>query len=266
MLSFNVSPSNRAGGGQPNQNMGTTPLERIRVLVSKKGIIGVQVPFQTPRAQSVRQFMHARLLNESNQKMFIWRREPNNLWTNISLHSTPESPELTAAPVDCIVALTTILVQCPDVGEVNLYDESDKLLTIDEAKSMQFEDPSSSAMVPVASPNSLPPLPPVNMEVVAEKVNQVANKLDELAIATKSDIVQFRTNVELKLGYIIDVLDGKNRARDTYDLGTQPSGEPGSSATNMQIEEVNESVAGDQATAKRPSRSSKAEGKKKQKA
>ena len=54
--------------------------------------------------------------------------------------------------------------------------------------------------------------------------------------------------------------------RDTYDLGTQPSGEPGSSATNMQIEEVNESVAGDQATAKRPSRSSKAEGKKKQKA
>ena len=99
MLSFNVSPSNRAGGGQPNQNMGTTPLERIRVLVSKKGIIGVQVPFQTPRAQSVRQFMHARLLNESNQKMFIWRREPNNLWTNISLHSTPESPELTAPPV-----------------------------------------------------------------------------------------------------------------------------------------------------------------------
>lgn len=263
MLSFNVSPANRgggAGGGQANANLASAPLERIVAIISEKGIVGVQVPFQTPRAQSVRQFIHARLLNESNQKMFIWRRDMNNMWTNVSLNSTPESPQLTAPPMTCVTALTTILPTCPDVSEVQLYDESNNRLTYEDVQSMVFQDPSSSAIVPAAT--NLPPLPPVSAETVAEKLNQVANKLDELAIVTKTDMVQFQTNVEKKLEFILDVLGGNPRT--TYDLGRRSSAESGSSTND---DEVKEGEAADQATPKRPSRAiSKAEGKKKQKA
>jgi hypothetical protein len=83
--------------------------------------------------------------------------------------------------------------------------------------------------------------------------------VDELAIVTKRDIVQFQTNVDQKLGYIIDKLDGKTR--NVYDLGASPStqkpGEPGSSRNEMQIDEVD-----DPAT---PVRSSRAGGKRRAK-
>ena len=267
MLNFNTGPgnANRGGGHAPHQNQAVaSPLERIRAVVSKKGIVGVAVPFQTPRALPIRQFIHARLLNRLNQKMFIWRAVMNNLWTNIALSSTSDHPELTATPVECCVALTTILVQCPDVGEVNLYDEEDKLLTLDDVKRMEFDDLTMPGLMSAseAANMPLPPLPSPPIEAVVEKMHEIARKLDDLSIVTKRDMVQFQTNVDHKLGYIIDKLDGNTR--DVYDLGTTPStqkptpGEPGPSQPEptMQIDEVNED--GNPAT---PVRSSKAQGK-----
>ena len=111
MLNFNTvtGNANRGGGQYQQQNQVSAPLERIRAIVSKKGIVGVAVPFQTPRANAVRQFIHARLLNRHNQKIFLWRAVMNNMWTNIALNSTPERPELTATPVECCIALMTAL-------------------------------------------------------------------------------------------------------------------------------------------------------------
>ena len=267
MLNFNTTSgnANRAGGQYQQQNQVSAPLERIRAIVSKKGIVGVAVPFQTPRANAVRQFIHARLLNRNNQKMFLWRAVMNNMWTNIALNSTPERPELTATPVECCIALMTILIQCPDVGEVNLYDEEDKILMLDDVKRMEFDDLTMPGPMSVseAANMPLPSLPSPPLEAVVEKVNEIARKLDDLSIVTKRDMVQFQTNVDHKLGYIIDKIDGKTR--DVYDLGATPStqkppqtGEPGTSQsqTTMQIDEVNED--GNPAT---PVRSSKAQGK-----
>ena len=272
MLNFNTGPgnANRGGGHAPHQNQAVaSPLERIRAIVSKKGIVGVAVPFQTPRALPVRQFIHARLLNRLNQKMFIWRAVMNNLWTNIALSSTSDHPELTATPVECCVALTTILIQCPDVGEVNLYDEEDKLLTLDDVKRMEFDDLTMPGLMSAseAANMPLPPLPSPPIEAVVEKMHEIARKLDDLSIVTKRDMVQFQTNVVQKLGYIIDTLDGKTR--NVYDLGTPPSTQKAGSSqagsslapgwqNEMQIDEVTED-----ANPVTPVRSSRAAGKRK---
>ena len=218
MLNFNTvtGNANRGGGQYQQQNQVSAPLERIRAIVSKKGIVGVAVPFQTPRANAVRQFIHARLLNRHNQKIFLWRAVMNNMWTNIALNSTPERPELTATPVECCILLMTVLIQCPDVGEVNLYDEEDKILSLDDVKRMEFDDLTMSVSEAANVPLPLLPSPP--LETVVEKVNEIARKLDDLSIVTKRDMVQFQTNVDHKLGYIIDKLDGNTR--DVYDLGT----------------------------------------------
>ena len=232
MLNFNLGPANRGGGnGNQNPHQAATPLERIRATVSTRGIVAVGVPFQTPRAQAVRQFMHARLLNKDNQKMFIWRAQTNNLWTNIHLNSTPEAPLLTAPPVECATSLTTILTQCPDVSEVNLYDEQNNLLSLDDVRGMEFDDLTTPSRTEPDMP--LPPLPTPSNEAVVERLRQMENKVDVVGIDIKKAVVQFQADVEQKLGYIIDKLNGNTRL--VYDMGTTPStqkpGEPGSSSS-----------------------------------
>ena len=258
MLSFNLGTTTATGA--PRQGTAafspTTPPENIRVVIATSQIVAVHLPFQTPRAAAVRQFMHARVLNQNNQKMFYWRRETNNLWTNIALDSRPDVPKLTATPVEAAIALTTVLTQCPDVGNVQLFTDSDppftNEITLEDVKAMVF-DPIGPSPIDASGP--LPPLPAITNDAMLEKVNDLVRKVDELAIVTKRDMVQFQTNVDQKLGYIIDKLDGK--ARRAYDIGTPPStqksSEPGSS---MQINEVDED--GNPIT---PVRSSRAQGK-----
>jgi hypothetical protein len=263
MLSFNLGGIPTASGA-PRQGTAivspTTPPEIIRAVIATSQIVAVHLPFQTPRAAAVRQFMHARVLNKNNQKMFYWRRETNNLWTNIALDSRPDAPKLTATPVEAAIALTTVLTQCPDVGNVQLFTDSEppftNEITLEDVKAMVF-DPIGPSPNDASGP--LPPLPAITNDAMLEKVNDLGRKVDELAIVTKRDIVQFQTNVDQKLGYIIDKLDGKTR--NVYDLGASPStqkpGEPGSSRNEMQIDEVD-----DPAT---PVRSSRAGGKRRAK-
>lgn len=249
MLSFNLGTTAATGerrhGSVPISP--ATPPESIRAVFSTSQIVAVHLPFQTPRAAAVRQFMHARVLNNNNQKMFYWRRETNNLWTNIALDSRPDAPKITATPVEAATALTTVLTTCPDVGDVKLFTDSDPPveITLDDVKAMVFDPLGPSPQHPLNEASGpLPPLPAVTNDAMLEKVNDLGRKLDELAIVTKTDMVKLQTGVDLKLGYIIDKLDGK--ARDTYDLGTPPStqkpkpGEPGSSRNEMQIDEVDE--------------------------
>ena len=261
MLSFNMSSP-----GAPRQGTGlfapATPPEIIRATFSTSQIVAVSLPFQTPRAASVRQFMHARVLNKQNQKMFYWRRETNNLWTNIALDSRPDAPKITASPMEAATALTTVLTQCPDVGEVKLFNDADPPveITIDDINVMVFDPLGPSPQYPTAEASApLPPLPAITNDAMLEKMNDLGRKVDELAIVTKTDMVQLQTNVEHKLGYIIDKLDGKSR--DVYDLtaSTQKPKEEGPSQSNMQIEEVKEG----EVNAATPERSSRAAGKRK---
>lgn len=266
MLNFDFAQAGRQANDQ-RQRAGSSagaPLERIRAIVQKNQIVAMQLPFQTPRAQNVRNFVHARLLTQSNQKMFYWRRETQNMWTNLALDTQPGAPKLTAPPVEAATAIMQVLPQCPDVSEVNLFDENNVAITLDDVKVMDFIDlPVGGSQAPDA--DALPALPTANLDTILEKVNVVMGKVEDMAIVTKRDAVQLQTNVELKLSYIIDKLDGRAREVDRAAAFPTPNpGEPTSSRDEMQLDQDDE--ADEEATPRRPSRASKAQGRKKQKA
>ena len=256
MLSFNLG--NPAGSPQARSGPATAaPLERIRAHVSKSQIVAMTLPFQTPRAKNVRDFVHARLLTATNQKIFFWRREMNNMWTNIALDSSPQAPKLTAPPVDAATALMTILPQCADVSGVDLFDDEGIQITLADVQSMAFND-----LVPQSNPNpnpvtALPGLPAPTLHTLIEKQDELMNKVDEMAITTKRDSVQLKTDIDLKLSYIIDHIDGTQRSRDLYDGLTTPARQGSTSSTQVPTvdaraaEPATEAIS-DKAAGKRP--------------
>ena len=92
----------RGFGGGRGGGVGTpTPAftrEEVRAIFYPSRVVTLMMPYQTPRAANIRAFCAARLLNENNQRLFIFRSNvPQNMfWTNVALASTPANPVLTA--------------------------------------------------------------------------------------------------------------------------------------------------------------------------
>ena len=73
------------------------------------------------RAAAIRAFVAARVLNEQNQRLFLFRRDTNNSWTTIAPDSSPSAPKLTADPAEvarvlvspALLALSSLLLRGP---------------------------------------------------------------------------------------------------------------------------------------------------------
>ena len=122
------SVSSPSSGARPTVAL-TSPRENVTAVFQLSQIVILRVPYGTPRSGAIRAFIAARLLNENNQRLFIFRRDTGNSWTTIALDATPSEPKLTAPPAEIARKLTTILTTCADVGTVTLFDESNNVLT-----------------------------------------------------------------------------------------------------------------------------------------
>jgi hypothetical protein len=78
----------RGGGASPAI---VTPPEPVTATVHANRIVAVTLPFNTPRAASIRQYFQYRVLTELNERMFVYRRETDNKWTTIH-RATPRPP------------------------------------------------------------------------------------------------------------------------------------------------------------------------------
>ena len=188
-----------------------TPRENVSATFYGNRVVAMALPFQTPRAAPVRSFCSARLLNANNQRLFVWRRETNNMWTNIALNSTPANPVLTAEPDEIARKLTTILSQCPDVASVNLLNEAGNTITAEDVSNMEFTPLEESATADAAGSTASDQ---DTVSSLAQLMRDVYSKCEDVAIAQKRDIVQFKEEVNMKLNYIIDVIEGKAREND----------------------------------------------------
>lgn len=187
-----------------------TPRENVSATVYRSRVVGVALPFQTPRAATIRSYMQSRLLNDQNQRLFVWRRETNNLWTNIALNSTPANPVLTAEPAECARKLTTVLTQCPDVLRVILLNEDGNEITAEDVSNMEFTPLDQQAVAqPAAGADD-----EITVAALAQLVRDVFSKVEEVAAAQKLDMVQLNEKVDTKVGYVIDVLEGTARTND----------------------------------------------------
>ena len=206
----------RGFGGGRGGGVGTpTPAftrEEVRAIFYPSRVVTLMMPYQTPRAANIRAFCAARLLNENNQRLFIFRSNvPQNMfWTNVALASTPANPVLTAEPSEIARKLSTILAGCPDVSGVVLQDENNAVLTAEQIDTMAFtplEESAAAAPEPAANAD-------ISVAELAQLMRDVYSKVEEVSADNKRDIVQLKSMVDGKLGYIIDVLEGKARAVD----------------------------------------------------
>ena len=90
-----------------------TPQENATLQVFNNGICNALIPYGTPKAGSIRAYMAARMLNDANQRLFIFRKETNNAWTTIASDSTASLPKLTAPPSYVVSKWSTTMTACP---------------------------------------------------------------------------------------------------------------------------------------------------------
>ena len=96
----NNSPSRNGtparGNAAGKQPVPVSPKENVTAIVQINQVVRLNIPFATPRSAAIRAYINALLLNESNQRLFVFR--PGLLWTTIALEATATNPVLTAAP------------------------------------------------------------------------------------------------------------------------------------------------------------------------
>ena len=114
------------GGGAPAAPR--TPPENCEAMIFLNQIVKLLIPHNTPRSKGIRDFIKTYLLNERNERMFIFRTESG--WTTIAFNSRPDNPVVTINPVRCAEACMTVLTQCPDVATVTLKNEHGEVVTL----------------------------------------------------------------------------------------------------------------------------------------
>lgn len=157
-MDFNSVNATAPGGTVPPAG-GTpapprTPPENCEAVLYQNQIVKLNIPHNTPRSKGIRDFIKTYMLNEKNERMFIFRTETG--WTTIAFNSRPDVPVVTIHPIRCAEACTTVLVQCPDVATVTLKNANNDVMTLDQVRAMPF------LPLPSQTPNvTLPPQPHV---------------------------------------------------------------------------------------------------------
>jgi hypothetical protein len=145
-----------ANNGPAPQGPRTGP-EAVQIQVFVSQIVKALIPYNTPRSKNIRMWLMNYCLNESNERVFIFR-QPSG-WTNVSLSSTPHVPAITCNPVRAVELASSMEQHCPDVSTVTIINESNQVMTIEQVRVMQFHPlPNANAAVP-ALPAFIPPAP-----------------------------------------------------------------------------------------------------------
>ena len=253
-MNFFQAATGVGGRGNGGRGVGaapalTTPREAVPATFHKSRVVVLHVPFQTPRASAIRQFVAARLLNENNQRLFVFRTATGNTWTNISLASTPTNPALTAEPAEIARKLTTILTTCTDVSTVTLHNEEGAVITAEQVSNMTFDDLQDQA---AAAPTDGNTQADVTVAQLHQVVRDTYSKIEEIGMAHSRALVQLDEKIDRKMNYIIDVLEKTvrepdpeaphNRTRVSEFVHPEEEDEEGDERdeTEPQIEEVNE--------------------------
>lgn len=202
----------RGGGASPAI---VTPPEPVTATVHANRIVAVTLPFNTPRAASIRQYFQYRVLTELNERMFVYRRETDNKWTTIHRDSTPAVPRLTVQPDVAARALSVKVAACPDVSTVTLYDEAGNVVTAEDVSNMQFADLASQAQeaVPVEDAEATPA---ALQAVLVQVVPDLTAKIEESQGVLMRELVQRFTALTTKVEYLIDVVETNVRSADPF--------------------------------------------------
>ena len=199
--------------GRPNAPPAqVSPREAVSAMFHLSRVVVLNIPFQTPRAAAIRQFVTSRLLNNDNQRLFIFRSSTGNTWTTVALTSTSDNPQLTAQPDEVARKVSTILPQSPDVSTVTLLNEAGQQITAEDVNNLAFVELADQAVVPVETAGN------ANQEITVAQLHQLSRdvytKVEEVAQDVKRDFLELNTKLDAKLGYIIDVLEGNERSVD----------------------------------------------------
>ena len=82
MINFGMTSAGRSTAATPPR-AGVQPLaspkENVSLVInSSTGICIANIPYGTPKAGSIRAYLAARMVNDANQRLFLWRRETDS--------------------------------------------------------------------------------------------------------------------------------------------------------------------------------------------
>ena len=83
MINFGMTTAGGRASAATPPRAGVQPLaspkENVELVInSSTGICTANIPYGTPKAGPIRAYMSARMLNDNNQRPFVWRRETMN--------------------------------------------------------------------------------------------------------------------------------------------------------------------------------------------
>ena len=84
-----------------------TPPENCEAVVFVSQIVKLIIPHNTPRFKGIRDFIKSYILNERNERVFIFRTESG--WTTVGFNSRPDVPVITINPVRACELVTQVL-------------------------------------------------------------------------------------------------------------------------------------------------------------
>jgi hypothetical protein len=219
-MNFFAAASGRGAGG--GRGVGgapamATPREPCSFTFHRSRVVVATIPYNTARAAAIRTFMAARILNDANQRVFVFRGATG--WTSVAANSTPEVPAVTCDPAEIARKVTSILTQCPDVSTVTLTNESGQQITAEDVSNMNFDALEDHAAASAGNATE-----DVTVAQLQQLMRDNYSKLEEIAQDQKRDVIQLKSDLESKLGYIIDVLEKNARdvdpnRRDNMEFG-----------------------------------------------
>ena len=182
-----------------------SPPENVTADFALTQVVTLGQPYNTPKAANIRAFVAARLLNNDNQRLFLFRKETGNTWTNIALDSTPAAPKLTAPPAEIGRKLETILASCPDVNQVIMRGPDGQSVSAEDVSNIQFTPLDEQAV----SEPAAEVVTPSDNNALMRQMKEMDTKVDDLAFMLKADHVEFKAALESKLDHVIAEVDRK---------------------------------------------------------
>lgn len=121
----------------PAKKQPAAPKEKVGVQVALSGIISLALPYMTPRAAEIRDYVKTKMLNAIGQRIFFYHPDDDS-WTNVHLKSTNEQPLLSTPPIEAVEKAVAVINRCPAVSDVTILDEDGNKLTVAQVKEMTF--------------------------------------------------------------------------------------------------------------------------------
>ena len=187
--------------------------EAVVLIADKSQVITAIIPFNTPNAATIRQHMHANVL-EDGQKIFIYRSM--NGWTNISLEATEAAPKLTCDPITTPKTAWREFNKCAAVSTVTIkWKGSDNEYGYDDIAGMETEfDP----LPEPSDANEEPSSSKTDAEIIYDHIDAINKRMDGLE--------NNMTDTLTKLTYVVNGVDKMLSAASENGKPNEPFTEP----------------------------------------